>query len=133
MEHRQIPSDSKEGVHKSKSMSILELGLREHLFAEETEESLRKKLVKSARAKNILENEDFKWWVENVVDRRVDTHTSALVWKDMEPREYHVTRGVVQGVMRVLQELRRDADSAESLERKLSEHDARNNPVARGA
>lgn len=113
--------------------NIIELGLRQELFAEETEESLRKKLVKAAKARNILENEDFKWWVENVVDRRVDTHTSALVWKDMEPREYHVTRGVVQGVMRVLQELRRDADSVGDLERKLSEHDARTNPVARGA
>ncbi len=113
--------------------NLTELNLREHLFAEETPESMRKKLVKASKARNILANEDFKWWVEKVIDRRVDTHTSALVWKDMEPREYHVTRGVVQGVMRVLQELRRDADSVEDLERKLSEYDARTNPVARGA
>ena len=112
---------------------MIELGLRQELFAEETEESVRKKLAKAAKAREILEFEPFKWWVEKVIDRRVDTHTSALVWKDMEPREYHVTRGVVQGVMRVLQELRRDADSVEDLERKLSEYDARANPVARGA
>jgi len=115
-------------------MSLVELGLRQELFAHETEESIRKKLVKAAKAREILDFEPFKWWVENVLVRRTDTHTSALVWKDMEPREYHVTRGVVQGVMRVLQELRRDADSVEDLERKLSEYDARSrDPVARGA
>ena len=113
---------------------MIELGLRERMFAARTEEQIRKDLTKAAKARNILENEDFKWWVDNVVDRRVETHTAALVWKDMEPREYHVTRGVVQGVMRVLKELRRDADSVERLEEELSEYDARNrSPVARGA
>ena len=102
-------------------------------FMDESEEDLRKKLVKAAKARNIIENEDFRWWVENVLDRRTDTQIAALVWKDEDPKEYHKRRGLIQGISKVLQELRKDASEVENLERKLQDYDERKHPVARGA
>ena len=102
-------------------------------FQSDSEEDLRKKLVKSAKARNILEFEDFRWWVENVLDKRTDTQIAALVWKDEEPKEYHKRRGLIQGISKVLQELRKDASNVEDLERKLQDYDERKHPVARGA
>jgi len=102
-------------------------------YSEESEEAIRKNLVKAAKARNILEFEDFRWWVENVLDKRSDTQLAALVWKDEDPKEYHKRRGIIQGISKVLQELRRDASEVENLERKLQDYDERKHPVARGA
>jgi len=102
-------------------------------FQSESEEDLRKKLVKAAKARNIVENEDFIWWAENVLQRRVEVLISMLIHKDDEPGAYHMRRGTIQGINKVLQELRKDASEVENLERKLQDYDERKHPVARGA
>ena len=105
-------------------------------FSEETEENIRKKLVKAAKARNLLENEDFKWWTENVIDKRVDGLIFEITWKNHNPEnpmDGEVKKGMIRGINKVFQEIRKCASEVEDLERKLQDYDERKHPVARGA
>lgn len=117
----------------TKDARMIELGLNKPYPVESTEEDLRKKLVKATKARNILEYEDFKWWFDNVVDPRVVLQVSALIWKDEEPKEYHIRRGTIRGINKFIHELRKHAADVDKLEKELAEYDRRTKPVAREA
>ena len=110
---------------------IQSLGLSSPYLQEPTEEDLRKRLTRAAKARNILAYDDFIWWVDNVIDPRNQVQLAALVWKDEEPNKYHERRGIIKGISKVLQELRKNASEVEDLEKELSENVERTRPVAR--
>lgn len=112
---------------------MIELGLNKPYLMESTEDDLRKKLVKAIKARNILGFEDFKWWCENVLDKRIDMQIAALIWKDEEEKKYHTRKGTIQGINKFLQELRKNASDVEKLEQEITEYARRTKPVARGA
>jgi len=112
---------------------MISLGLNQSPFQEPTEEQLRRRLADASKARNLLDNSDFQWWVETL-RKGAERHKSKLVYLDEEPARYHKRRGIVQGVEKELDALRILASAIEDIEARLKErYDRQSEPVARRA
>jgi hypothetical protein len=114
-------------------VSLISLELFKSAFNEPTEEQLRKRLSDATKARNLLENRDFLWWIETR-KKGVENQYKKLVYRDDGPAKYHERRGVIKGIEKDIDELRILASAVEDIEAKLKErYDRQQEPVARGA
>jgi hypothetical protein len=111
---------------------MIQLGLNQPQSPQPTEADLRKALFEAARSRNLLNNEDFKWWIEKL-EGGLEKHYRKLAWSEEEPHKYHKRRGMIQAIEKGLEELRLRASQVETLEERLKFYDQRTEPVARGA
>ena len=112
---------------------MISLNLSQSAMVQPTEEQLRKRLADAVRARNLLENSDFEWWV-GTITKGVEKEYRKLVYRDDEPRAYHKRRGIIQAFEKGLDDLRILASAVEDIEEQIKEIHARTSePVARGA
>ena len=112
---------------------MISLNLSQPAMVQPTEEQIRKRLADAVRARNLLENSDFEWWV-GTITKGVGEQYRRLVYRDDEPRTYHKRRGIIQAFEKGLDDLRILASAVEDIEEQIREIHARTSePVARGA
>lgn len=93
--------------------------------AEVTRESLERKKRKALRARSLIENEDFKWWVGELKETLLKHTTHQLVYNDVQDSQRHTYRGIIIGVERALHRLAQLADTLDAIDRELEALDAR--------
>jgi hypothetical protein len=98
---------------------------------EPTEEQLMTALKDAIRARNLLENEDFLWWIGKL-EEGAERHQKKLVHDD-EPMHFYRRQGTIKAVVKGLDELRLRAAQVEAIEERLKLYDKQPEPVARGA
>ena len=98
---------------------------------EPTEEQLMAALKQAISARNLLENEDFQWYVDKLT-KGVEKYQKKLVTDD-EPKNFYRHQGAVRAIRLSLEELRFRANQIEALEERLKLYDRRAETVARGA
>ena len=112
---------------------MISLNLNQPALVQPTEEQIRNAMVEAARSRNLLENEDFQWWIAKL-EKGASENYKKLVYREEEPPKYHWRRGMIQAVERGLQELRLRASEVENLEQQIKElYDRSDEPAARGA
>ena len=91
---------------------------------EQTRTDLEITKRRALRARNLLENDDFRQWVGELRENiRVTTHK--LVYTSMDDAPFHTYRGIIQGVERALHGLAKTADALEAIDKKLETLDER--------
>jgi len=98
---------------------------------ERTEEQLLASLKESLRARKLLENEDFKWFVKKLEEGEEKLRNRLVT--DNEPAEFYRHQGGVITLRLNLKKLHFCADQVEALEERLKFYDRAREPVARGA
>lgn len=93
-------------------------------LAEQSRTDLEIAKRRALRARGLLENDDFKWWIGELRENIVST-THKLVYIDMNDTKRHTYRGIIQGVERALHGLAKTADSLDSIDKKLEILDER--------
>jgi hypothetical protein len=111
---------------------MISLGLSQPELVEPTEEQLRRSLAEAVRARNLLNNVDFQWWMKKL-EEGAQKEYRKLVYRQDEPAKYHERRGTIKSIEKGLDELRLRASEVENLEERLKSYDERTEPVARGA
>lgn len=105
---------------------MIELGLQKP-----TEEQLLANLKESLRARKLIENEDFKWWVEKLEEGEKRLRNKLIT--DNEAVEFHRHQGGIITIRLYLKKLHFCAAQVETLEERLKQYDRAKQPVARGA
>ena len=98
---------------------------------EPTEEQLLAALKEAQKSRELLEDENFQWWVDKLT-KGVEKYHKKLV-KDDDPKEFYRHQGSIRAIRMSLEELRFRANQVEAIEERLKLYDERTEPVQRGA
>ena len=98
---------------------------------EPTEEQLLAAPKEAQKSRELLEDENFQWWVDKLT-KGVEKYHKKLV-KDDDPKEFYRHQGSIRAIRMSLEELRFRANQVEAIEERLKLYDERTEPVQRGA
>jgi len=97
------------------------LGLARPFSRPLTEDELRTQQVRAIRARRLLDNEDFRWWTDEVIQPYTNKLHVKIAWTEMDDRDIHIHRGIIRGVQRVLRDLNTMASKLTAIDDKLEQ------------
>lgn len=98
---------------------------------EPTEEQLLAALQEAQKSRELMEDENFQWWIDKLT-KGVEKYHKKLV-KDDDPKEFYRHQGAIRAIRMSLEELRFRANQVEAIEERLKIYDERTESVQRGA